>query len=56
MLDRRRRWRMAYIYDRPTDEYMHYAMYTLTMTGRPGENAVLRRVSVCRSMSIGDAK
>ena len=47
---------MAYIYDRAVAGYMYHAMYTLTMTmtGPPGENAVLRRVSVCRS--IGDAK
>jgi hypothetical protein len=45
---------MAYIYDRAVAEYMYHAMYTMTMTGPPGENAVLRRVSL--AIAIGDAK
>jgi hypothetical protein len=44
---------MAYIYDRPTDEYMYHAMYIMTMTGPPGENAVLRRVGLSEMRNEG---
>jgi hypothetical protein len=44
---------MAYIYDRAVAGYMYHAMFTMTMTGRPGENAVLRRVGLSEMRNGG---